>query len=73
MTIHSFQEMLESIECLSEDDQDDLFELIRKRRIEKRWMEIADQARQMGDRIRSGDVKIGSVDDLLDDLLSEDE
>ncbi len=32
----TFQEMVDSIEKLSPEDQDELFELIRKRRIEQR-------------------------------------
>ncbi len=41
MTITTFQEILESIESLSVEDQDYLFDLIRKRRTEQRRLEIA--------------------------------
>ena len=41
MNIASFQDIIESVESLSIEDQDYLFDLIRKRRIEKRRGEIA--------------------------------
>ncbi len=44
MTIVSFQEIIESIENLPLEDQDYLFDLIKKRRIEKRRLEIANNA-----------------------------
>ena len=41
MSIAFFQDLIESVESLSIEDQDYLFELIRKRRIEKRREEMA--------------------------------
>ncbi|MFN7502442.1 MAG: hypothetical protein ACK5QV_16640 [Dolichospermum sp.] len=37
----SFQEVIEYVENLSQEDQDFLVELIKKRKIEKRRLEIA--------------------------------
>lgn len=71
MTVKSFQDIIESIEHLSAEDQDDLFELIRKRRIEKRRMEIASHAREVLASFHAGEARVGSVDDLIDDLLSD--
>ncbi|WP_293139833.1 hypothetical protein [Okeania sp. SIO3I5] len=44
MSTISFQEIIDSVEKLSIDEQDYLFELIKKRRIEKRRLEIANDA-----------------------------
>ncbi len=41
MSIAFFQDLIESVESLSIEDQDYLFDLIRKRRIEKRREEMA--------------------------------
>ena len=46
MSIPCFQNVIESVESLSIEDQDYLFELIRKRRIEKRREEIAKNAQE---------------------------
>ena len=49
MSVTFFQDLIESVESLSIEDQDYLFELIHKRRIEKRREEIA----------KNGQEKIG--------------
>ena len=64
-----FQNLIESIETLSIEDQDYLFDLIRKRRIEKRRSEIADNAQAILTDLQEGQAKIGTVDDLIADLL----
>ncbi|MGB5596544.1 MAG: hypothetical protein WBM32_03190 [Crocosphaera sp.] len=73
MTIASFQNLIESIETLSIEDQDYLFDLIRKRRIEKRRSEIADNAQAILTDLKQGKAKIGTVDELIADLLEEDD
>ncbi len=67
----SFQEILDSIENLSIDDQDYLFELIKKRRIEKRRLEIAAHAKATLESLKQGTAKKGTVDDLIADLLDD--
>ena len=64
-----FQEIIDSIESLSIEDQDYLFELIRKRRIENRRAEILANAQEVQQAFKDGTAKIGSVDDLIADLL----
>jgi hypothetical protein len=64
-----FQEIIDSIESLSIEDQDYLFELIRKRRIENRWAEILANAQEVQQAFKDGTAKRGSVDDLIADLL----
>ena len=69
----SFQNLIESIETLSTEDQDFLFELIRKRRIEKRRVEIAQNAENIMKDLEEGKAKIGTVNDLITDLLEEND
>ena len=71
MTIISFQEIIDSIEQLSFDEQDYLFELIKKRRIEKRRSEIAADAKATLEAVKQGKAKKGSVEDLIADLLDD--
>ena len=71
MSMISFQEIIDSIEKLSIDEQDYLFELIKKRRIEKRRLEIAANAQAILESLKEGTAKTGSVDDLIADLFDE--
>ena len=71
MSTISFQEIIDSVEKLSIDEQDYLFELIKKRRIEKRRLEIANHAQAVLESFKQGTAKIGTVDDLIADLLDE--
>lgn len=68
-----FQEIIDSIESLSVEDQDYLFELIRKRRIENRRAEILANAEEVMQSFKNGTAKRGSVDDLIADLLGDDD
>ncbi|MBD1937726.1 hypothetical protein [Microcoleus sp. FACHB-68] len=67
----SFHEIIDSIEKLSFEEQDSLFELIKKRRIEKRRLEIAANAKATLEFLKEGTAKKGSVDDLIADLLDD--
>ena len=73
MSIVSFQEIIDSIEVLSLEDQDYLLELIQKRRIEKRRSEIAKNAQLTFAGLDLGTAKKGNVDDLMADLLIDEE
>ena len=73
MVTTSFQDLIELIETLSPEDQDFLFDLIRKRRIEKRRAEIAQNAEEIVKHLQVGKAKIGTVNDLITDLLNEDD
>jgi hypothetical protein len=68
-----FQEIIEQVESLSIDDQDHLFELIRKRRIDNRRTEIAANAQEIFKAVEAGTAIKGSFEDLRSYLLSEDE
>ncbi|MBE9033897.1 hypothetical protein [aff. Roholtiella sp. LEGE 12411] len=68
----SFQTLVEYVEALSTEDQDLLLELIQKRRVEKRRQEIANNAAQTLEAIKTGKAKRGSIADLRADLLSQE-
>ena len=67
----TFQEIINSIENLAIEDQDYIFELIRKRRIEHRRAEILANAQEVMEAVKSGTAKKGSVHDLIADLLED--
>jgi hypothetical protein len=69
----TFQEMVDSIEKLSTEDQDELFELIRKRRIEQRRSEILANAQIAFKAVDEGTAKRGSFEDVKSYLLDDDE
>ena len=66
-----FQQIIDSIEGLSIEDQDYLFELIRKRRIESRRQEILANSEEVMKSFENGTAKKGSVDDLIADLWDD--
>lgn len=69
----TFQEIVDSIEKLSTEDQDELFELIRKRRVEQRRSEILANARRVLQAVDDGTAKRGSFEDIKSYLLADDE
>jgi hypothetical protein len=68
----TFQEIIDSIEVLSTEDQDQLFELIRKRRIEARRAEIAANAQEVFQSVEMGTAKRGTFEELKSYLLEDD-
>ncbi|MFB8796120.1 MAG: hypothetical protein U7126_18305 [Microcoleus sp.] len=69
----TLQEIIDQVESLSIEDQDQLFELIRKRRIENRRAEILANAQEVMEAFKNGTAKRGTVDDLIADLLGDDD
>lgn len=69
----TFQDIIESIEKLSLDDQDLLFELIRKRRIEARRAEIAANAQEVLQAVEAGTAKGGDFEAVKAYLLSDED
>lgn len=65
----SFNELLENIEQLSDDEQEMLTEIIRNRLRERRREEIACHAKETCDALKEGRAKMGTVDDLKRDLM----
>jgi hypothetical protein len=64
----SFQDLIEAVESLPLDDQSMLVELINKRIIEKRRAELVAEVRESREAFLRGEVKCGTVKDLIKDL-----
>lgn len=65
MTTLTFNDILSSVAALPEDDQDMLFEIIRKRRAEAWRKELAAYAKKVRRDLRSGKLKSESPEDLV--------
>jgi hypothetical protein len=66
------QTVIEYVEALSPEDQDLLLELIHKRRIEQRRQEIARNATQTLEAVKTGKAKRGTLAELRADFLSQE-
>ena len=64
----TFQEALEMIEGLPEEQQRDLVEIIRSRQIERRREALVASVEQARGELARGEARRGSVDDLLADI-----
>jgi hypothetical protein len=64
----SFQEVLDIVESLPEYQQEDLIDIIRRRLIEQRRDRLADSIREAREEYARGEVKKGTVDDLMKEL-----
>ncbi|MGC9524904.1 MAG: hypothetical protein ACP5D7_05120 [Limnospira sp.] len=69
----NFQEIIDSIETLSVEDQERLFELIRKRRIEARRTAIATHATEVFRAVEMGTAERGNFENLKAYLLGDEE
>ena len=64
----TFQDVLEMVETLPDSLQDELVEIIRRRRLERRRSELASSIAEARAEYRRGEVQRGTVDDLLKEL-----
>jgi hypothetical protein len=64
----SFQDLIEAVEAMPLEDQSIFVELINKRIIEKRRLELVAEVREARRAFESGEVKRGSFRDLIKDL-----
>jgi hypothetical protein len=64
MTTSRFQDIIDSVESLSVEDQDYLFDLIRKRRIEKRRLEIKQNGEETLKALATGTAKKGTGEEI---------
>ena len=69
----TFQEIIDSIELLPTEDQEQLFELIHKRRIEARRAKIAANAQEVFQGVEVGTAKRGTFEELKSYLLEDDD
>ena len=72
MSTVSFQTLIDSLESLSTEDQDYLFDLIRKRRIEKRRLEIAENGEETLKALAQGTAIKGSAEEIKGYLLEDE-
>ncbi|WP_107666856.1 hypothetical protein [Cyanothece sp. BG0011] len=72
MSAISFQDIIDSVESLSIEDQDYLFDLIRKRRIEKRRAEIAENGQETLQPLSLGIAKKGTAEEIKAYLLEDE-
>jgi hypothetical protein len=64
----TFQEALEIVEALPEGQQDDLVDIVRSRRIERRRELLAESMRQARAEHSRGETRRGNADDLMKEL-----
>jgi len=64
----TFNEALEIIESLPMEQREDLIEVVTHRLIEERRLKLAQNIAEAREEYARGDVKRGSVDDLLKEL-----
>ncbi len=63
-----FQDLIDAALALPLDDQSLLVEIVNKRIIEKRRAELVAEVKATRDALKRGDVKRGTVEDLMRDL-----
>lgn len=70
MNTLTLENVIEYIENLSVEEQEELFELIKKRRIERRRSEIAENAKNTFEALETGTAKRGNLQDFKSYLLA---
>ncbi len=69
----TFQQIIESIEALPDEEQERLFKLLRKRRIEARRSEIAANAQEVLESVKAGTAQRGNFEEMKAYLLSDED
>lgn len=64
----TFQRVLEIIESLPKDQRESLIEIVRHRLIEERRDGLAQSIREAKEEYNRGEIKRGTVDDLMSEL-----
>ena len=67
-TSSAFQVALEAVEALTPEDQEMLVDIVRRHLIEQRRAELAEDIAAAREAYRRGDVRRGTVDDLIAEL-----
>ncbi len=73
MSFITLENVLEYLETLSEEEQQEVFDLVKKRRIERRRSEIAENGRKTFEAMEKGTAKRGSVEEIKSYLLADEE
>lgn len=63
-----FDEVLEAVDSLPEEQQESLIDIVRRRQIERRREALARSVQEAREELARGAVRRGSVDALLDEL-----
>ena len=69
----TLQEIIDQVESLSIEDQDQLFELIRKGRIENRRDKILANAQEVFRAVETGTAMRGTFEELKSHLLEDED
>lgn len=64
----TFQQVLEIIESLPDEQQESLIDILRHRLIEYRREKLAESVKEAKAEYNRGEIKSGTVDDLMKDL-----
>jgi hypothetical protein len=64
----TFQEALDIIESLPEHQQEDLINIIQRRRLERRRELLAESIKEARAEYAKGEVTRGTVDDLMQEI-----
>ena len=70
-SISRFQQVIDAVESLSSDEQSDILTLPQKRLTQQKRVEIVQEITEVRQEYAQGNVKFGSVADLMAELDSE--
>jgi hypothetical protein len=73
LSTSTLQAALESVEALSQEEQDFLLELIHKRRIAQRRQEILQNAAKTMEAVNNGTAQRGTAAEIMADIFGADE
>ena len=65
-----FDDVVEAADRLSEEEQETLLELLRRRLAERRRDEIAEHVHAARREYERGETRVASVDELMDEILT---
>lgn len=63
-----FDEVLDAVESLPEEQQESLIDIVRRRQIDRRREALAAGVEEARKELARGEIQRGSVDDLLADV-----
>ena len=71
-TVTPFQEAIEMVESLPLEVQEELIDLIHRRLVERRRVEIARHAQETLQAVKEGQAQYGGFEDLRQDLVEDE-
>ncbi len=66
----SFNDILEAVEKLPEDDQEALIDIVRRRQIERRREQIVKEVARARRQFRAGKAKVATPAEIMREVLS---